>query len=321
MAQKISVPNNTLRPKNGLQRIWLQFRKEWRLHLMLLLPVVYFLLFHYLPMYGLQIAFRDYKAKDGIFGSEWVGLKHFKAFFEYYGWDDLVVNTLLLSLYSILAGFPIPIFLAMIIHVNDHSRLKKVVQNISYVPHFISTVVLVGIINQIFDPVTGVYGTILDMLGKNDLQNILRLPETFRHMYVWSDVWQNMGWDTIIYVAALSGVSQELHEAAMIDGASRWRRVLTIDLPAIMPTIAIMMILRFGGLMSVGFEKVYLMQNDMNIEFSEVIATYTYKFGLGRNKISYGSAVGIMNSVINTSMLIFVNWISRKVSDDEVSLF
>ncbi len=321
MAQKNQQAQLPVCQRSRGQQILHRLKKDWRLHLMLVLPVVYFLLFHYLPMYGLQIAFRDYKPKDGIMGSEFVGLKHFKAFFNYHGWDDLVKNTLALSLYSIVASFPIPIALALIIHVNDHSKLKKIVQNVSYVPHFISVVVLVGIINQIFDPVTGIYGTIQDLLGKNDLTNILRLPDTFRHMYVWSGIWQNMGWDTIMYVAALSGVSHELHEAAMIDGASRFRRILTVDLPAIMPTIAIMLILRFGGIMSVGFEKLYLMQNDMNIAVSEVIDTYTYKFGLGRNKISYGSAVGLMNSAINIIMIIVVNWISKKVSDDEVSLF
>lgn len=288
---------------------------------MLILPVVYLILFHYAPMFGLQVAFKDYRAKDGIGGSEWVGLQHFQDFFSNYKWKSLLNNTLAISLYSIFVGFPIPIILALMIHVSEKPILKKFTQNISYVPYFISTVVMVGIINQILNPFTGLYGTIGNMLGITNLTDIRTNPDAFLHLYVWSDIWQYMGWDSIIYVAALSSVPMELHEAAEIDGASRWRRVLAVDLPAIAPTICIMLIMRFGAVMAVGHEKVYLLQNALNISNSEIIATYVYKYGIGNNNFSYGTAIGLMNSAINTLMVIIVNWITKKISGGEQGLF
>lgn len=288
---------------------------------MLILPVVYLILFHYAPMFGLQVAFKDYRAKDGIGGSEWVGLQHFQDFFSNYKWKSLLNNTLAISLYSIFVGFPVPIILALLIHVSEKPLLKKFTQNISYVPYFISTVVMVGIINQILNPFTGLYGTICNMLGVTGATDIRSDPDTFLHLYVWSDIWQYMGWDSIIYVAALSSVPMELHEAAEIDGASRWRRVLAVDLPAIAPTICIMLIMRFGAVMAVGHEKVYLLQNALNISNSEIIATYVYKYGIGNNNFSYGTAIGLMNSAINTLMVIVVNWITKKISGGEQGLF
>ena len=289
--------------------------------MMLILPVVYLILFHYAPMFGLQVAFKDYRPKDGISGSEWVGLQHFQDFFSNYKWKSLLNNTLSISLYSILVGVPIPVILALMIHVSERPLLKKLTQNISYIPYFISTVVMVGIINQILNPFTGLVGTLFRMLGITDVTDIRSNPEAFLHLYVWSDIWQYMGWDSIIYVAALSSVSQELHEAAEIDGASRWRRVWAVDLPAIAPTICIMLIMRFGAVMAVGHEKVYLLQNTLNISHSEVIATYVYKYGIGDNNFSYGTAIGLMNSVINTLMVVVVNWITKKISGGEQSLF
>ena len=297
------------------------FKRNWILYVMLILPVVYLILFHYAPMFGLQVAFKDYRAKDGIGGSEWVGLQHFQDFFSNYKWKSLLNNTLAISLYSIFVGFPVPIILALLIHVSEKPLLKKFTQNISYVPYFISTVVMVGIINQILNPFTGLYGTICNMLGVTGATDIRSDPDTFLHLYVWSDIWQYMGWDSIIYVAALSSVPMELHEAAEIDGASRWRRVLAVDLPAIAPTICIMLIMRFGAVMAVGHEKVYLLQNALNISNSEIIATYVYKYGIGNNNFSYGTAIGLMNSAINTLMVIVVNWITKKISGGEQSLF
>lgn len=297
------------------------FKRNWLLYVMLILPVVYLLLFHYAPMFGLQVAFKDYRSKDGIAGSEWVGLQHFLDFFSNYKWKSLLNNTLAISLYSIFLGFPIPIILALMIHVSEKPLLKKFTQNMSYVPYFISTVVMVGIINQILNPFTGLYGTICNMLGITGATDIRTDPDTFLHLYVWSDIWQYMGWDSIIYVAALSSVPMELHEAAEIDGASRWRRVLAVDLPAIAPTICIMLIMRFGAVMAVGHEKVYLLQNSLNISNSEIIATYVYKYGIGNNNFSYGTAIGLMNSAINTVMVIFVNWLTKKISGGEQGLF
>lgn len=297
------------------------FKRNWILYVMLILPVVYLILFHYAPMFGLQVAFRDYRAKDGISGSEWVGFQHFQDFFSNYKWKSLLNNTLAISLYSIFVGFPIPIILALLIHVSEKPLLKKFTQNISYIPYFISTVVMVGIINQILNPFTGLYGTICNMLGITGATDIRSDPDTFLHLYVWSDIWQYMGWDSIIYVAALSSVPLELHEAAEIDGASRWRRVLAVDLPAIAPTICIMLIMRFGAVMAVGHEKVYLLQNALNISNSEIIATYVYKYGIGNNNFSYGTAIGLMNSAINTVMVIVVNWVTKKISGGEQGLF
>ena len=304
------------------QQFLIRVRKNWQLHLLAFLPILYIIIFYYVPMYGLQIAFREFKPRAGIWGSEWVGLKHFITFFKAYNFTQIISNTLLISLYNIFVGFPIPIILALMLHVSERKILKKVTQNVSYMPHFISTVVLVGIINQILNPVCGVVGTFYHMFGGIGVAPDIRASAgAFRHLFVWSGVWQQMGWSTIIYVAALSGVSSELHEAAELDGASRWKRVLNVDLPAILPTVSIMLILRFGSVMSVGYEKVYLMQNDLNLSTSEVISTYVYKTGLGKMQMSYGTAIDLFNSIINTTMLLTVNTITRKLTSGEQGLF
>lgn len=321
MANRSAVAANTLQKKTGFAAFWTKFKRNWQLHLMMLLPVAYYFIFHYVPLFGLQIAFRDFKPRAGIWNSEWVGLKNFMDFFAYYKWSEIVWNTMAVSLYSLIVGFPIPIILALVLHINKYKVVKKLAQNISYIPHFISTVVMVGILNQVLNPVTGLLGAFQNYFGIVNYTDIRASEDAFRHLYVWSGIWQTMGWSTILYVSALSSVSEELHEAAKIDGASRWRRVLSVDLPAIMPTIAIRLILRSSSILSVGYEKVYLMQNSLNLDKSEVISTYVYKYGLGRNNLGYGSAVGLMNSVINTSMLLLVNWITNRLSDNEVGLF
>ncbi len=308
--------------QSGLHQFLVRVRKNWQLHLLVALPILYIIVFYYVPMYGLQIAFRDFKPRAGIWGSEWVGLKHFITFFKAYNFTQIISNTLIISLYNIFVGFPIPIILALMLHVSERKVLKKLTQNVSYMPHFISTVVLVGIINQILNPVCGVVGTFYHMFGGIGVAPDIRASAgAFRHLFVWSGVWQQMGWSTIIYVAALSGVSSELHEAAELDGASRWKRVLNVDLPAILPTVSIMLILRFGSVMSVGYEKVYLMQNDLNLSTSEVISTYVYKTGLGKMQMSYGTAIDLFNSIINTTLLLTVNTITRKLTNGEQGLF
>ena len=310
-----------LQPKTGFAGFIARFKKNWQLHLMIFLPLLYLVIFNYLPMYGIQIAFKDYSPKRGIVGSEWVGLKHYEKFFGYYLWPQLVGNTLAISLYQIIVGFPIPIILALIIHVNTGKVLKKISQNVSYVPHFISLVVMVGILNSVLNPVTGFLGQIYKLLGIVGGDDIRGSKEAFRHLYVWSGVWQGMGWSSIMYISALSAVPDELHEAAKLDGASRLRRVWSVDLPTIMPTVAIMLIMRFGSVMSVGYQKAWLMRNTGNIEVSEIISTYVYARGLGKMEYSYGSAVGLMNSVVNTSMTILVNWITNVLTDNEMGLF
>lgn len=318
----ITPPGRTVAGASRSNRFRIAFQQNWQLHLMILLPLIYLLIFEYGPMYGLQIAFRDYRPRKGIWGSEWVSFKHFKNFLTAYNFKNLMTNTLAISFYSIFIGFPVPIILALLLHVTQSERLKKLTQNVTYIPHFISVVVLVGIMNQILNPVGGLIGTVYELLGYDGYpMDIRSKPEAFRHLYVWSGVWQNMGWDTIIYVSALSAVSTDLHEAAEIDGANRWKRVLYVDIPSIMPTIAIMLILRCGSVMSVGYEKVYLMQNPLNLSTSEVISTFVYKVGLGKNQLSYATAIGLFNSVINCTMLLLVNWISKKASDGEHGLF
>lgn len=313
-------PANALSPRTSPLR---KFLGQWQLHLLILIPVIYIAIFHYWPMYGAQIAFRNYRAKQGITGSEWVGLKWFKQFFTSYDFWEILGNTLSISFYQILVGFPIPIVFALMINAIPNERFKKVTQSIAYMPHFISVVVLVSIVNVIFNPVNGLYGTLFRAFGGEGYPYDFRgMANTFRHLYVWSGIWQNLGWDTIIYTAALASVSHDQHEAAMIDGASRWKRVLHVDLPTIMPTIAIMLIMRCGRVMTIGFEKVYLMQSELNLSTSEIISTYVYKVGMGSGRdFSFGAAVGLFNSVVNCILLITVNWISKRVSKKEVSLF
>ena len=295
-------------------------KKNWRLYLFLLLPVLYILIFAYVPMAGVQIAFKDYDFTNWVWGSEWVGLKNFKRFFESYNFWEILKNTIVLSFYSLLVSFPIPIIFALIINAFPAQRFKKTVQTISYMPHFISTVVVVGMMIQILNPRTGAFGAIYTALTGNVMKDILSVPSAFSHIYVWSGIWQSMGWSSIIYIAALSGVDSELHEAAQIDGASRFQRVLHIDLPSILPTAIILLILSAGNIMNVGFEKVYLMQNDMNISASEVISTYVYKIGMsvGTGDFSFATAIGLFNSVINFALLITVNFISKRLSQNSL---
>ena len=304
------------------KKLWSDLVRDRQLYLLMLLPMAYLIIFSYLPMYGVQIAFRDYKPLTGITGSKWVGLKHFSVFMGSYNFRTILWNTLVLSLYSLAAGFPVPIILALIFNSLPNKRLMKTVQSVAYMPHFISVVVVVSILNLIFNPINGVYGSVFHMLGGVGYPMDFRgRPETVRHLYVWSDIWQNMGWDTIVYTAALSAVSPDLHEAAMLDGASRFKRVLHVDLPTILPTIGIMLIMRCGSILTVGYEKVYLMQSDLNLSVSEIISTYIYKTGIGQGKFSFGAAVDLFNSVINCVLLVTVNMITRKISENEVRLF
>ena len=295
-----------------------KYARYWQLYVFLIIPIAYILIFHYYPMTGLQIAFKKFNFRGGIWGSPWVGFYQFQKFFKAYQFRQVLTNTLTLSLYSILASFPFPILFALTLNVITRPKFKKVAQTITYMPHFISVVVLVGMMLQIFHPLSGIYGTISRFLTGETPKDLLASPATFPHMYVWSGVWQSFGYNSIIYIAALSSVSAELHEAAQIDGASRLQRVVHIDFPAILPTVTIMLILRMGSVMSLGFQKIYLMQNDLNISASEVISTFVYKKGLASgaaNDYSYSTAIGMFNSVINLILLVLVNTVSRKVGE------
>ena len=289
------------------------------LYLFLIVPVAYLIIFHYIPMSGAQIAFRDFKIRKGIWGSPWVGFKHFERFFSTYMFGRVVKNTILLSAYSIFAGFPIPIIFALCLNVMRSEKYKKVVQMVTYAPHFISVTVLVGMLMAILNPRTGMYGSISLALTGTYPTDLLGVSNAFSHLYVWSGIWQNMGWSAIIYIAALSSVDPELHEAAQIDGASRLQRVVHIDLPSILPTASIMLIMRAGQVMSIGFEKVYLMQNDINLSVSEIISTYVYKVGMQDSDFAYSTAIGLFNSAINLMLLVTVNGITKKLSN--TSLF
>ena len=321
--QSIAAANTVIVRKTPFQRFCTNFARCWQLHLLILLPVVYMLLFHYVPLFGLQVALRDYRPtnRDGIFGADWVGLDMFAQFFRNRNWWQYVWNTLRISLYSIFAGFPVPIMLALVIHVNENNFLKKLTQNVSYIPHFISVVVLVGIMQKIFDPFSGLIKIIYGLFNSSSVPDLMNDPNAFDHMFVWSGIWQGMGWSAIIYLSSLSSVSPELHEAARIDGASRWKRVIHVDIPAIMPMICIQLILRMGSVLSVGYEKILLMMQSLNANKARVISIYVYEQGLKNGDMGYSTAVGLMNSLIGTGMVLLVNWITNKLSDGEAGLF
>lgn len=292
-------------------------RRNWVLYLLLLPAVLYIAVFSYAPMYGIQIAFRNFTFADGITGSQWVGLKWFRFFFRSAKCWPLIRNTLIISFYSLLAGFPVPILLALMLHNIPSRRFKRTAQTITYLPHFISLVVVVGMISCFTSINSGWVNTLIEALGGKRMY-LMGKPEYYRHLYVWSGVWQEAGWGSIIYMAALTGVAPELHEAATIDGASKLQRIRHIDLPAIMPTITIMLIMRSGSIMSVGFDKSYLMMNDLNQDVSEVIATYTYEMGLLSGKYSYSTAISLFNNVINFVFLTAVNQLSKAISGDSL---
>lgn len=300
------------------RRLWSDLRRDWQLYLFLLIPVVYIIIFAYVPMGGLQIAFKDFAARKGIFGSPWVGLKHFKKFFSSVYFGRTVGNTLALSAYSLACGWPLPIIVALMLNCYRSQKVKSITQTIMTLPHFISVVVLVGMMFQMFSARNGIYGAAIFRLTGTRPADPFATPSNFRHFYLWSGVWQDFGWGSIIYLAALAGVDPSLHEAATVDGASRFKRVLHVDLPTILPTIVIMLILRFGSIMSIGFEKVFLLQNDLNLSYSEVISTYVYKVGLsggGKTDFSYATAIGFFNSVVNLALIVVVNFIAGKVGD------
>lgn len=288
-------------------------KANWALYLFLVPAVVYIGTFSYGPMYGIQLAFKTFVASKGIMGSPWVGLKWFSMFFSSARFGQILWNTISISLYSLLIGFPIPIILALILNNITNLKLKKFAQTVTYMPHFISVVVLIGMMSVFFSPNSGFVNTLLGALGVKPVY-FMGEPSLFRHLYVWSGVWQSMGWSSIIYIAALSGVSPELHESAVIDGASRLRRIWHIDIPAIMPTMVILLILSCGQIMSVGYEKVYLMQNSLNLNVSEVISTYTYKIGLVQAEFGYSTAIGLFNNIINFTILLIVNKAAGRLS-------
>ncbi|GIP32124.1 sugar ABC transporter permease [Paenibacillus sp. J2TS4] len=291
-----------------------RIRKNWDLYLLLAPVIAFFILFEYVPMYGVQIAFKNFIATKGIWGSPWVGFQHFERFFQSYYFWRLLKNTLGIGLYQLFVGFPVPIILALMINEVRSRTFSRFVQTVTYAPHFLSTVVMVGMILIFLSPQTGLINLVI-IWFRGEPVEFLTEPAWFKSVYVLSGVWQQMGWSSIIYLAALTGIDPQLHEAARVDGASRWQRIWHINLPGIVPTITILLILNMGSLLSVGFEKVFLMQNSLNMPASDVIATHVYRKGIIDGQYSYSAAVGLFNSVVNFILLVIVNRIARKVND------
>lgn len=297
--------------KRKQNNIFKRFKKSLGLYILLLPTLLYVIIFLYVPMYGVIIAFKDYNPLLGIIHSKWVGFKYFNDFITAYNFQQLLFNTLTLSIYGFIVGFPIAIIFALMLHYLPNRPLQKVVQNVTFAPHFLSTVVMVGLLQVFLADQTGILNILLEKLGIGSIMFLGSAP-LFKHVYVWSDIWQHTGWNAIIYLAALTNVDPALHEAAIIDGANKFQRIRYIDIPAIMPTVVTLLLLGIGNIMSVGFEKAYLMQNNLNIESSEIIATYVYKLGIMGAQWSFSTAVGLFNSAINFVLLISANIISKR---------
>lgn len=304
-------------PRPGGQTLWQRVCRHWQLYVLILPALLYIIIFHYLPIYGIIIAFEDFKPYSGYLGSPFVGLKHFIRFFNSNQIGTIIPNTILISLYSLVIGFPFPILLALCLNYVPSLRFKKLVQNVTYAPHFISSVVLVSMLSVFLGQSEGLVNNLRAVLG---MDRILFLGEApmFRSIYVWSGIWQGTGWSSIIYFAALSSVDYSQHEAAIIDGASILQRVRYVDIPTILPTIVTLFIMETGKMMNVGFEKAFLMQNDLNISRSELIATYVYKIGLLNQQYSYSTAINLFNSVVNLILIFTVNAISKKLTETSI---
>ncbi len=310
--KNLSIKNTKFRARRGAAA---SVMKNRQLYAMLVIPVTLLLIFCYYPILGLQIAFKDYSASGGIWGSEWVGLKQFAKMFNTPKFALIFKNTLKLSVYLILVESPVTLFFSLMLNVVKNKIFKKTVQMVTYMPHFISTVIMVGILSQILNPRIGIYGQICSALGLEAV-DIWSKASAFSTIYVLSALWQNMGWNSIIYLAALSGVDTALYEASYVDGATRFKQIIHIDIPSVLPTFIILFIMRVGSMMTLGYEKVLLMQNPLNLSASEIISTYSYKVALQTGSdYSYGVAVGLFNSSINLLLIFFTNTLSKKLTE------
>lgn len=296
------------------EKLWSKVKKDKYLILLVGPVVIYYFIFNYIPMYGAIIGFKDFMPGEGIWGSPWVGLKWFDEFFKSIYFVRLICNTILLSFYSLLFSFPIPIIFALLLNEVKNSYFRRVVQTISYMPHFISLVVVVGILANFLSPSDGILNILLKNAGLDPI-NFMGDPKWFRFLYVSSGVWQNFGWNSIIYIAALTTIEPQLYEASKIDGANRWKQMLYITLPGLMPTAVMLLILALGGLMNVGFEKIILMYSPATYEVADVISTYVYRRGILGVQYSFGAAVGLFNSVVSFILLFTMNKISKKVTE------
>jgi putative aldouronate transport system permease protein len=302
---------------NTKTNILTAFKRDYQLWLMIIPAIAIVIIFNYVPMYGIQLAFRQFDFSKGLTGGAWAGFEFFQQFITSPQFASLMRNTLLISLSTIIVGFPFPIILALLINQIKWAKGKRTLQTTVYLPHFISIVVMVGILEVLLSPNSGVIGHYLSAWGLKT--NILGSTNAFVPLYVFSDIWQHCGWNSIIFLAALAGVDPALYDAAKVDGANRWQIIRNVDLPSLVPTIIILLILNMGGVLSTNFEKIFLMQNTLNLPISEVIATYVYKVGIMSDQFSYASAIGLFNTVINFGMLILVNFIARRTS--RISLF
>jgi ABC-type polysaccharide transport system permease subunit len=296
---------------------WLQAKRSgrmhWQLYLLVSVPLAYFVIFKYIPMTFNVIAFKDYSPVLGPWGSEWVGLQNFQTLFSNPVFGTLLKNTLLLAFYLVLASFPVPLLLALALNEIRNGWFKKTVQMVTYAPYFISTVVVVSMTILVLSPRTGIVNQGLGAIGVSPI-NFLGDPGYFRHIYVWTDVWQTAGYAAVIYLAALAGIDPALHESAKIDGAGRLQRIRNVDIPGIMPTAVVMLVLGVGNMMAIGFEKAYLLQNNLNLAQSEIIPTYVYKTGLINADFSMATAVGLFNSVVNLCLLLSVNFVAKRIT-------
>lgn len=294
------------------------FQEDWQLYLLLLPALAYFIVFYYYPMFGIQIAFKNYRFVDGIWGSKWVGLQHFRDFMGSYYFGRLLSNTFLLNLYGLLFSFPIPVVLAIMLNQLEFRHFKKFTQTSIYIPHFISTTVIVGILYLFLSPTNGIVNHFIALFG-GDAVNFMLEPAWFRPLYIITEIWQHAGWNTILYLAALTAIDPQLYEAATIDGATKWEKILHVELPHLTPIMLMMLILNAGSLLTSNTDKALLMQTAGNMATSDIIGVYVYQMGLGKAQFSYTSAIGLFINVINFFMIISVNAITRKLSN--TSLF
>ncbi len=315
----MKVGASARKPQAALRYAGRQIRRNAGLYLLLLPAVVLVAMFAYWPMYGIAIAFKDFSAPLGIEGSPWAQplYKYFLRFFKSYQFSNTVRNTLWISLYTLIASFPIPIILALGINQMQARRFKRFFQTVIYLPHFISTVVMIGLLLIWLSPSAGLIGGLYGLFGA-EAPNLMGNKNAFAGIYVWSDVWQHMGWNSIIYIAALAAVDPTLYEAATVDGASRFQKIRYIDFPMIMPTAVILLIMNAGQVMNLGFEKIFMMQNNLNLMSSEVISTYVYKIGITNAQYSYSTAINLFNTIINVTLLIIVNKVSQKLSENSL---
>lgn len=288
--------------------------KYREMYLLFLIPFVYLIIFKYVPILGNVLAFRKYSASAPLFGTRWMGLTYFKMLFEDVNFYNRFLNTVVLSIENLVIGFPIPIIFALLVNEIKNKNAKKFIQTVSYLPHFISIVVVVGFINKLLSPNAGAINMLRLNLGMDSI-NYIAKPEWFRTIYIVSEIWQNMGWNAIIYIAALSGVDSQLYEAAMIDGAGRWKQTVHVTIPGIMPTIVITLIMSVGSMLAIGYEKVLLLMNNLNKETADIISTYVYRLGIVDSNYSYSTAVGLFNAVVGLILVCSANYVCRKVSD------